>query len=30
MTPPNFGSGGGNCFPEMVVVALAEPSSPVI
>ena len=29
ITPPNFGSGGGNCLPLMVVVALAEPSTPV-
>ncbi len=29
ITPPNFGSGGGSCFPLMVVVALGEPSSPV-
>src|SRR5271169_5026475 len=29
MTPPNFGGGGGNCFPLMVVVALAEPGVPV-
>ena len=25
ITPPNFGSGGGSCFPLMVVVALGEP-----
>src|SRR5262245_8050204 len=30
MTPPNFGSGGGSCFPEMVVVALGEPGAPVV
>src|SRR5437667_4245674 len=30
MTPPNFGSGGGSRFPEMVVVAPGEPSRPVI
>src|SRR5262249_7506525 len=30
MTPPNFGSGGGSCFPEMVVVAPGEPVSPVV
>src|SRR5438552_8078994 len=30
MTPPNFGSGGGSCFPLMVVVALAEPGVPVV
>src|SRR6516164_7473424 len=29
MTPPNFGSGGGSCLPEMVVVAPGEPSTPV-
>src|SRR6516165_5078516 len=29
MTPPNFGSGGGNCLPEMVVVAPGDPSTPV-
>src|SRR6185437_11669553 len=29
ITPPNFGSGGGSCFPSMVVVALGEPNSPV-
>ena len=29
ITPPNFGSGGGSCFPLIVVVALGEPSSPV-
>ncbi len=29
ITPPNFGSGGGSCFPLMVVVALGEPGSPV-
>ena len=29
ITPPNFGSGGGSCFPLMVVVALGEPNSPV-
>jgi hypothetical protein len=29
ITPPNFGSGGGSCFPLMVVVALGEPSVPV-
>src|SRR4051794_4553368 len=28
MTPPNFGSGVGSCFPEMVVVAPGEPSTP--
>ena len=25
-----FGSGGGSCFPSMVVVALGEPGSPVV
>jgi len=30
ITPPNFGSCGGSCFPEMVVVALGEPDVPVI
>ena len=30
ITPPNFGSGGGSCFPSMVVVALGEPGVPVI
>ena len=29
ITPPNFGSGGGSCFPSMVVVALGDPNSPV-
>src|SRR5229473_1616312 len=29
ITPPNFGSGGGSCFPLIVVVALGEPNSPV-
>src|SRR5580704_6320601 len=29
ITPPNFGGGGGICFPSMVVVALAEPGVPV-
>src|SRR6266540_6638096 len=29
ITPPNFGSGGGSCFPPLVVVALGEPGSPV-
>src|SRR5436309_9215914 len=29
MTPPNFGSGGGSCFPEIVVVAPGEPGVPV-
>ena len=30
MTPPNFGSGGGSCFPEIVVVAPGEPGVPVV
>ena len=30
ITPPNFGSGGGICFPLMVVVALGDPGTPVI
>jgi hypothetical protein len=30
ITPPNFGSGGGSCFPLMVAVALGEPGAPVI
>src|SRR4029453_16707663 len=30
MTPPNFGSGGGSCFPSMVVVAPGEPGVPVV
>src|SRR5512139_56127 len=30
ITPPNFGGGGGNCLPSMVVVALGEPGTPVI
>src|SRR5512139_279377 len=29
ITPPNFGSGGGSCFPLIVVVALGEPGVPV-
>src|SRR5271157_350280 len=29
ITPPNFGGGGGICFPGMVVVASAEPNVPV-
>src|SRR5271155_3707618 len=29
ITPPNFGGGGGSCFPSMVVVALGAPSVPV-
>src|SRR5580692_6713489 len=27
ITPPNFGGGGGSCFPSMVVVASGEPGS---
>src|SRR6476646_8064095 len=30
ITPPNFGSGGGSCFPLIVVVALGEPGVPLI
>src|SRR5581483_1046805 len=30
ITPPNFGSGGGSCFPSIVVVASAEPGTPGI
>ena len=30
ITPPNFGSGAGNCLLLMVVVALGEPGTPVI
>src|SRR5512147_2192138 len=30
ITPPNFGSGGGICFPLIVVVAPGEPGVPVI
>src|SRR5271157_3687459 len=29
MMPPNFGSGGGSCLPEMVVVASGEPDTAV-
>src|SRR5271157_1626332 len=29
IAPPNFGGGGGICFPSMVVVALGEPNVPV-
>src|SRR5271163_4006342 len=29
ITPPNFGSGGGSCFPSIVVVALGDPGVPV-
>ena len=30
ITPPNFGSGGGNCSPLMVVVASGAPMTPVV
>jgi hypothetical protein len=30
ITPPNFGSGGGSCFPSIVAVAPGEPGVPVI
>src|SRR5215510_6114876 len=30
ITPPNFGSGGGSCFPSIWMVALGEPGSPVM
>jgi hypothetical protein len=30
ITPPNFGSGGGSCFPLIVVVAPGAPGVPVI
>src|SRR5499427_1311985 len=30
MTPPNFGSGGGSCLPEIVVVAPGVPGVPVV
>src|SRR5512136_2114511 len=30
ITPPNFGGGGGSCFPSIVVVALGEPGTPVV
>ena len=30
MTPPNFGSGAGNCRPLMVVVASGAPGVPVV
>src|SRR5512136_2627060 len=30
ITPPNFGSGGGSCFPSMVVVAPGDPGTPVV
>src|SRR5215471_16050382 len=30
ITPPHFGSGGGSCFPLIVVVAPGEPGVPVV
>jgi hypothetical protein len=30
ITPPNFGGGGGSCFPSSEVVALGVPGIPVI
>src|SRR4029450_3643762 len=30
ITPPNFGSGGGSCFPSMGVVGPGEPSVPLV
>src|SRR5689334_15096636 len=30
ITPPNFGSGGGSCFPSIVVVALGDPGVSVV
>src|SRR5580658_7076574 len=30
ITPPNVGGNGGSCFPSSEVVALGEPSVPVI
>src|SRR5262245_53687919 len=29
ITPPNFGGGGGNCLPSIVIVALGAPGLPV-
>jgi hypothetical protein len=29
ITPPNIGSGGGSCFPSIVVVAPGEPGTPL-
>src|SRR5512147_923787 len=29
ITPPNLGSGGGSCFPSMLMVALGEPDTPL-
>src|SRR2546430_8475734 len=28
--PPNFGGGGGSCFPSSVIVAAGEPGTPLI
>jgi len=30
ISPPNFGSGAGSCFPSIVVVAPGDPGVPVI
>src|SRR5438034_11717656 len=30
ITPPNFGSGAGSCFPLIVVVAPGDPGVPVV
>src|SRR5678816_1200852 len=30
ITPPYFGSGGGICFPSIVVVAPGDPGSPLV
>src|SRR6185295_3815630 len=30
ITPPKFGSGGGSCFPSIVVVVPGEPGTPVV
>src|SRR4029077_8823189 len=30
ITPPNLGSGGGSCFPSIVVVALGDRGVPVV
>src|SRR5882724_7233303 len=30
ITPPNLGGGGGSCLPSMVIVALGNPSVPLI
>src|SRR5215472_6117895 len=29
ITPPNFGGGGGSCFPSMLIVADGEPGMPL-